>query len=155
MILEIEHEVHMPKVLWSGIQIDSDERDRLNIAFADRLKPLLESGWQQSNKPPVGTPADPLPDHMTIVAMQELPQDMKHLLGTQQFLRVIGWGQSDQAAAVLVESTVKSLNAKPHITMAVSPTGKPFNSNQITDWVELSPSERIVVRGKVVEKTVG
>lgn len=141
------------KVLWSGIQIDATERAKLNRAMAQRLQPLLQEGWQQANKPPPGVPPEELPDHMTIVAMKELPPEMKSLLGTVQQMRIVAWGQNDQAAAVQVESVVKSMNATPHITMAVSPIGKPFHSNNIVDWEPLPPNEQITISGTVVEKT--
>jgi hypothetical protein len=152
--MEMQPPAIKPKrVLWSGIQISSQERNRINQIFAERLQPLLEQGWQQANKPPVGVPPELLPDHVTIVAMQELPADAKHLLGTEQPMRIVGWGQSDLAAAVAVESPVKFMNSQPHMTMAISPMGKPFHSNQISNWEKLEPHEQLTVKGFVIEKT--
>jgi len=58
------------------------------------------------------------------------------LAGLDGELRVthIGWDKELGVVAVQVESDIPSENDIPHITLAVSPTGKPRDSNKITNW---------------------
>jgi len=102
------------------------------------------------NVPPPGVPPELLPHHMTITPGQPLPPDMRDLLGTTQDMVAYMWGQNEQAAAVAVRSAVRSTNKQPHITVAISPIGKPFHSNNITDW---EPISEIQLKGKVEEVT--
>ena len=59
-------------------------------------------------------------------------------LGKKVTLTVTHLGKSDLAIAVKVNGYT-STNDTPHITLAVNVNagGKPFNSNQITNWVKL------------------
>ncbi|KAL6056658.1 Protein-lysine N-methyltransferase efm5 [Balamuthia mandrillaris] len=52
-------------------------------------------------------------------------------------MEVIALGQSEHAAAVLVLTDAPTNNAVPHITLAVSPIGKPVHSNEIPEWREV------------------
>ncbi len=56
---------------------------------------------------------------------------------------VVGLGVGEKVIAVKVESDTKSKNEIKHITVAVDTKngGKPFLSNQITDWKEIEPFE--------------
>ena len=52
---------------------------------------------------------------------------------------------SDKAIAIRVNGEM-SANAIPHITIACSPTGKPVDSNKITNWREIDP---FTISGKI------
>lgn len=138
------------KVLYSAIVLDGVERQKLVSALKERLEPLLQQGWKMQNSPPPGVPPEILPHHMTIIPGQPLPPDMRDLIGTKQQMTAYMWGQNEQAAAVAVRSSVHSTNAQPHITVAVSPIGKPFHSNNITEW---EPISEIQLSGIVEEVT--
>lgn len=136
------------KVRYSGIVLDEASYSKLVNALQKYLKPLLEAGWQMQNRPPPPNPPERLPHHMTITP-SALPEDLRPLIGKPQTMVAFKWGQSDKAAAVAVKSSVRSTNAVPHITVAISSTGKPFDSNQIKDWIDL-PQE-ITLTGTVEE----
>ena len=76
--------------------------------------------------------------HMTVSLGKSIPNQAD--LGKQVTLTVTALGQSDDAVAVAV-SGYPSRNALPHITLAIPPGGKPFNSNKITDWKSIEPFE--------------
>ena len=76
--------------------------------------------------------------HMTVSLGKSIPNQAD--LGTEVTLTVTAVGKSDDAIAVAV-SGYPSRNAIPHITLAVPPGGKPFNSNKITDWHSVEPFE--------------
>lgn len=67
-------------------------------------------------------------------------------------LQVVAVGLSERAFAVQVKG-VKSTNRIPHVTIAVSPDGKPRDSNDITEWKPVTVS--LTLSGVVFEhKTV-
>jgi hypothetical protein len=138
------------KVLYSAIVLNGVERQKLTDVLKDRLEPLLRQGWKMQNSPPPGVEPEVLPHHMTIVPGQPLPPDMRDLIGTKQDMVAYMWGQNEQAAAVAVRCGVRSTNAQPHITVAVSPIGKPFHSNNIKEW---EPISEIQLSGIVEEVT--
>ena len=53
-------------------------------------------------------------------------------LGENVFFKIIGWGISDRAFAVI--TNCPSENKISHMTIAVAPGAKPVESNNITDW---------------------
>ena len=81
--------------------------------------------------------------HMTVSLGKSIPNQAD--LGKEVTLTVTALGQSDDAVAVAV-SGYPSRNALPHITLAIPPGGKPFNSNKITDWQPVEPFE---IRGRL------
>jgi len=87
--------------------------------------------------------------HMT-VNMGRIKPEMEHLLGTFADIVVKSFAMNDMVAAVGVESEIPSVNAIPHVTVAVNVRegAKPFWSNKLTDW---SPVEPIVLRGRLEE----
>ncbi len=50
-------------------------------------------------------------------------------------------GLSDKAMAISVIGNFKCSNKIPHITIAISPNGKPVHSNYIENWTEIKPIE--------------
>lgn len=65
-------------------------------------------------------------------------------LGKTKELKVIGYGFSEKAFAVLIETDVPSTNLRKHITCAVNldNNGKPVDSNSISNW-KLLPKENV------------
>lgn len=128
------------KVLYSAVVLDEKSHDELLAKFKDSIP----EGWK------------PFAHHMTIVFGKGLPKYLKGDLGKEVTLTVKEFGKftqgkSDKAMAVKVED-YPSANKIPHITLAVNTLegGKPFMSNQITDW---SPVENFTVTGTVTEVT--
>ena len=79
--------------------------------------------------------------HMTLLfgrnKNQVVEDYLKENSGSDVELIATHIGTSPDAMAVKISSDVPSDNETPHITLAVPPGGKPFNSNKITDWVAL------------------
>jgi hypothetical protein len=117
------------KVLYSGVVLDKGSRAKLLKQFAQ----YIPKGWK------------PLAHHMTTAFGKALPEGLAGLEGE---LRVthIGWDKELGVVAVQVESDIPSENNIPHITLAVSPTGKPKDSNRITNWKPVS--RPLVLQGK-------
>jgi predicted kinase len=121
------------KVLYSAVVLDKNSQKDLLSKFKDSIP----EGWK------------PFAHHMTIVFGKGL--DDKSEVGKRVTLTVTELGKSDKAMAVKVEG-YPSANEIPHITLAVNTLegGKPFMSNQITDW---SPVKNFKVTGIVTEVT--
>ena len=117
------------KVLYSGVVLDKGSRAKLLKQFAQ----YIPKGWK------------PLAHHMTTAFGKALPEGLAGLDGE---LRVthIGWDKELGVVAVQVESDIPSENNIPHITLAVSPTGKPKDSNRITNWKPVA--RPLVLQGK-------
>ena len=128
---------------YSGIILHDQSRQILLDYFQEFLRPLLAAGWQTQNRPAFGLMPEQLPHHMTIVT-SALPENMKDLIGTEQKLTVFRWGESDQAAAVAVRTSIFSMAKIPHITMAISPIGKPYHSNLIQNWQDLDEELELI-----------
>ena len=86
--------------------------------------------------------------HMTIGFGKSIPKDIKDDIGKTVRLRVISVGKSDMAIAIGVEGFASS-NEIAHITLGVSPDGKPVMSNKITNWKKLD--SYINLTGVVIE----
>ena len=92
--------------------------------------------------------------HMTIhmgPLKDYLKSEEKTTIGSKQTLNVMAIGISDKAVAVRVEGLMAghSKNDIPHVTLAVSPDGKPVDSNKITNWSNID--KKIVLHGEVKE----
>lgn len=59
-------------------------------------------------------------------------------VGEDVLLKATHIGMSDKAIAIRINGEM-SANAIPHITIACSPTGKPVDSNKITNWRKIDP----------------
>lgn len=75
--------------------------------------------------------------HMTISFGKAVEDEY---VGKNVTLQAYEYGKSDKAMAIKVRG-FKSDNKIPHITIAVSPDGKPVMSNDITDWTSITPFE--------------
>jgi len=75
-----------------------------------------------------------LPHHMTILS----PKDQKirypsELLNQPHEVTVTGWAIDDRVLAVAVMTDLPTKQDIPHITIALSPTGKASDSNDLLD----------------------
>lgn len=86
--------------------------------------------------------------HMTIGFGKSIPKELKDEIGTKVTIRAVTLGVSDMAIAVGVEGFM-SANDFPHITLGVSPDGKPVMSNDITKWKDLDSSMNLT--GEVMQ----
>jgi hypothetical protein len=108
------------RVLYSAVVLSKESHNKLLEVFAD----LIPEGWKE------------FAHHMTIVFGKGLPEDQKKDLDQEVTLHATDIGISDDAIAVKVEG-YSTTNKIPHITIAVSPQGKPQMSNQIENWQPL------------------
>ncbi len=56
-------------------------------------------------------------------------------LGREVELEVVAYGEDEKASAVKVVCDVPTLNKIPHVTVSISPIGKPVDSNAIEKWI--------------------
>ena len=108
------------RIAYAGVILDEDTSEQLLAHF----ETLIPESWTR------------YAHHMTVSLGKSIPNQAD--LGTEVTLTVTAVGKSDDAIAVAV-SGYPSRNAIPHITLAVPPGGKPFNSNKITDWHSVEP----------------
>ncbi len=108
------------RVLYSAVVLSKESHNKLLEVFAD----LIPEGWKE------------FAHHMTIVFGKGLPEEQKEYLDQEVTLYATDIGIGDDAMAVKVEG-YPSNNKIPHITIAVSPEGKPAMSNQIENWQPL------------------
>jgi predicted kinase len=131
-ILQAENTNKPKKVLYSAVVIDDVSRNMLLREFGS----IIPDDWKI------------FAHHMTITFGKGVEDESE--LGKEVGLVVTEIGKSDMAIAVMVEGYPSS-NKIPHITLAVNPDGgKPFMSNQITDWEK---SSRLKIRGTVTNIT--
>ena len=76
--------------------------------------------------------------HMT-VTLGPVPMNMRGLIGQDFDLTVTDIGYTDDVIAVKVDTNLQVSNKTPHITLAVSPNGKPRMSNDIKFWSPVKP----------------
>jgi len=81
-------------------------------------------------------------DHITIVHSSnenwdELSRQYAQIQGRYTTFKVIGYGKSDDAFALMVD--YPTTNKVAHITIACAPEAKPVQSNDITNWTEFDP----------------
>ena len=127
----------MAGISYSAVVLDDISHQKLVAVF----KPMIPEGW------------DIFAHHMTIKlgALDENSQAKRAMIeGKTIILKVIDYAIDDKVMAVGV-SGYESMNAKPHITLAVNKKegGKPVMSNYLKDWKEvIIPLE---LTGKVTE----
>lgn len=93
-------------------------------------------------------------DHMTIAYKPDLNSPIAKWgidhVGQSSEVQVCGFGWNENAIAFLVKSEdVPSTNPIKHITIAVSESGSPVDSNYINDWTEWEEYDYITVHGKI------
>ena len=128
-MINLKHMVEESKVSYSALVLDEKSHNLL------LQKIPVPEGWQ------------PLAHHMTI-SMGPLRDQA--FVGMKSEAKVVAVGQDDKVVAVKVETTIPSINAIKHITVAVNRSGggKPVMSGKLTNW---TPIELFVVRGVVEE----
>jgi hypothetical protein len=94
--------------------------------------------------------------HMTINMGDAASGPAANLLGQPGSLVVESLGQDDRVVAAKVKTDIPSANATKHVTIAVNRAagGKPFHSNQLTNWNTPVPPN-IVLKGRIVEVAQG
>jgi tRNA nucleotidyltransferase/poly(A) polymerase len=110
------------RIAYSGVMLNEDTSEYLLAKFQSEIP----EDWTLYGH------------HMTVSLGKSIPNQAD--LGKEVTLTVTAFGQSDDAVAVAV-SGYPSRNKIPHITLAIPPGGKPFNSNKITDWQPIEPFE--------------
>ena len=108
--------------------------DRSQSVIEREFRNLIPLGWNKHA------------DHIT-VQYNDYSQDaitkgraLSSKLGYDYSTRIVAVGKSDTAIALKVEG-VETANKIAHITLAVSPEGKPVDSNKITEWTPVNPIE--------------
>lgn len=81
-------------------------------------------------------------DHITIVHSSnenwdKLSRQYAQIQGRYTTFKVIGYGKSDDAFALMVD--YPTANKVAHITVSCAPGAKPVQSNDITNWTEFDP----------------
>ncbi len=120
------------RVLYSGVILSQESRERLLSKMESIISKLPD--WK-------------IIAHHCTINLGKLKD--KSLLGKKTYMLVTHVGLSDNALAVMV-SGVDSKNDIPHITVAISPTGKPKDSNDIINWVKV---KRFGLTGTIEEVT--
>lgn len=124
----------MNNVSYSAVVLDDISRERL----IDKFKNIIPEGW------------DVLAHHMTI-NLGEIDPEYENYVGLVVRLTVNDIAMDDKVIAVGVSSEFKSVNAKPHITLAVNRAngGKPVMSNNLINWERLR--KPLSLRGKITQ----
>ena len=125
----VDENILPKRVLYSAVILN----EKSQAALLDTFKRFLPQGWKT------------YAHHMTIEFGKPLrhPKDK----GKNVELTATELGISDKCIAVKVDG-YDSANKVPHITLAVSPNGKPKDSNDITDWQQIQP---VVLYGTIEE----
>lgn len=108
-------------VLYSCVLLDEDSHNKLVKVFS----PMIPDDWEV------------LAHHMTL-NLGKIDPKYENDLGKEVILTVLDYGMDDKVMAVGVEGYPTN-NKKPHVTIAVNRKngGKPFMSNNLTDWKDI------------------
>ena len=118
--------------IYFGVFLDADESERVYNIVNSLHGIDIPDDWRKYTS------------HMTIVynnkseIAQAWAKATAPRVGEDVLLKATHVGVSDKAIAIRVNGEM-SANAIPHITIARSPTGKPVDSNKITNWREIDP----------------
>lgn len=123
------------KISYSAIVLDDNQQKTLKSWFYDNYYNDEYSEWKY-----IG--------HHSTINLGELPPEFKEHLNKQVKLKIIEIGFSEKAIAVKVEENIYRKRENPHITLMTSKNGKPFDSNNITNWTKVKP---FTVTGKIKE----
>lgn len=122
----------MENWIYYGVFLDDDESQRVYNIVNSLSGINIPDDWRK------------YADHMTIIynnkseIAQAWAKQANVRLGEDVLLKATHVGVSDKAIAIRVTGEM-SANDIPHITIACSPTGKPVESNKITNWREIDP----------------
>ena len=125
--------------IYFGVFLDADESERVYNIVNSLPGIDIPGNWRKYT------------DHMTIIynnkseIAQAWAKATAPRVGEDVLLKATHVGVSDKAIAIRVNGEM-SANAIPHITIACSPTGKPVDSNKITNWREIVP---FTISGKI------
>ena len=124
----------MSNISYSAVVLDEQSRERL----INRFKSIIPEGFEI------------IAHHMTI-NLNDIDPEYEKYLGLAVRLTVNDIAMDDKVIAVGVSSGIKSVNAKPHITLAVNKAngGKPVMSNNLTNWEKLR--RPLLLRGKITQ----
>ena len=118
--------------IYFGVFLDADESERVYNIISSLPGIDIPDDWRKYTS------------HMTIIynnkseIAQAWAKATAPRVGEDVLLKATHVGVSDKAIAIHVKGEM-SANAIPHITIACSPTGKPVDSNKITNWREIDP----------------
>ena len=118
--------------IYFGVFLDADESERVYNIINSLPGIDIPNDWRKYTS------------HMTIIynnkseIAQVWAKATAPRVGEDVLLKATHVGVSDKAIAIRVNGEM-SANAIPHITIACSPTGKPVDSNKITNWREMVP----------------
>ena len=109
----------MSKISYTALVLDDESRSKL----FDYFSPYIPKNFEK------------IGHHMTL-NMGEIKEEFEKYLGMTVQLKVVKIGISDLAMAAMVDTIVPTLNAIPHVTIAINREagGKPFSSSEITNW---------------------
>ena len=125
--------------IYFGVFLDADESERVYNIINSLPGIDIPDDWRKYTS------------HMTIIynnkseIAQAWAKATAPRVGEDVLLKATHVGVSDKAIAIRVNGEM-SANAIPHITIACSPTGKPVDSNKITNWREIVP---FTISGKI------
>ena len=125
--------------IYFGVFLDANESERVYNIINSLHGIDIPDDWRKYTS------------HMTIIynnkseIAQAWAKATAPRVGEDVLLRATHVGMSDKAIAIHVNGEM-SANAIPHITIACSPTGKPVDSNKITNWREIVP---FTISGKI------
>ena len=125
--------------IYFGVFLDADESERVYNIINSLPGIDIPDDWRKYT------------GHMTIIynnkseIAQAWAKATAPRVGEDGLLKATHIGMSDKAIAIRVNGEM-SANAIPHITIACSPTGKPVDSNKITNWREIVP---FTISGKI------
>lgn len=125
--------------IYFGVFLDADESERVYNIINSLHGIDIPDDWRKYTS------------HMTIIynnkseIAQAWAKATAPRVGEDVLLKATHVGVSDKAIAIRVNGEM-SANAIPHITIACSPTGKPVDSNKITNWREIVP---FTISGKI------
>lgn len=129
---------------WNYVGIFLDEESTKFLL--DWCKALIPSDWKS------------YAHHMTLAYNNKttIPQlcynYYKPRFGEKVELKITHLGLSDKALAARIEYGDEIMNRIPHITIAVSPEGKPVDSNEIKVWSPIHPVKTVTGEINVFRK---
>lgn len=120
------------RIIYTGIELDAESRNLI----LEKVK--IPEGWKT------------LCHHSTIYfhtsETQRYKEWIEENLGKQMIMIAHGIGKDNKVMALQVMTSAPCANKTKHITLAVSPEGKPVMSNYLKEWKMIEP---LVLVGKV------